>query len=67
MPLKKIGITGLGYAVGSGVRTNDDPVFGWLKRHRVENRDLFEGYKDRAILEDGETVDEVVKSIKGAS
>jgi len=55
-----IGITGLGYAVGSGVRKNDDPVFDWLKNHNVANKDLFTGYKDRAVLEDGETLESLM-------
>lgn len=55
-----IGITGLGYAVGSGVRTNDDPIFDWLNRHNVANKGLFTGYKDRAVLQDGESLESIM-------
>lgn len=67
MEVKKVRITGVGHAVGSGVRTNDDPVFDWLRRHNVENKGLFTGYKDRAVLLPDEDLDDImVKAAQNA-
>lgn len=62
MSSRSIGIVGLGYAVGSGIRTNNDPVFDWLRDHKnkIANKNLFTGYKDRAVLENGETLDGIM-------
>jgi 3-oxoacyl-[acyl-carrier-protein] synthase-3 len=46
----RIAITGAGQAVGANVRTNDDPVFDWLKKHPQPDQDLFAGYKFRRVL-----------------
>jgi 3-oxoacyl-[acyl-carrier-protein] synthase-3 len=43
-------LTGVGHAVGANVRTNDDPVFDWLKKHPQPDQDLFAGYKFRRVL-----------------
>jgi 3-oxoacyl-[acyl-carrier-protein] synthase-3 len=46
----RIALAGVGYAVGANVRTNDDPVFDWLKKHPQPDQDLFAGYKFRRVL-----------------
>jgi len=65
--INSIGITGLGYAVGSGVRGNKDPIFKWLDNHNVANKDLFAGYKDRAVLQDGESLESMMVSAATAA
>ncbi|MEG4516347.1 MULTISPECIES: 3-oxoacyl-[acyl-carrier-protein] synthase III C-terminal domain-containing protein [unclassified Microcoleus] len=55
-----IGIIGTGYAVPSQIRTNDDPIFDWLKQHPVPGQDLFKGYKERRVLSSGESVTELM-------
>lgn len=51
----RIGIVGRGYALGSDIRTNDDPVFAYVNAHPPANRDLFEGLTYRRALADGQT------------
>jgi 3-oxoacyl-[acyl-carrier-protein] synthase III len=46
-------ILGAGYAVPAAVRTNDDPVFDWLKHH-PPSQNPFQGYVDRRVLSEGE-------------
>jgi 3-oxoacyl-[acyl-carrier-protein] synthase III len=50
-------IVGTGWAVPANVRTNDDPIFDWLKKHHPHGQDLFKGYKDRRVLAEGEGLD----------
>lgn len=47
-------LIGLGYAVPPGRRTNDDPIFDWLKAHVPPASNPFQGYKTRAVLAPGE-------------
>jgi 3-oxoacyl-[acyl-carrier-protein] synthase III len=47
-------ITGLGYCVPPNRRTNDDPIFDWLKAHVPEASNPFQGYQTRAVLGPGE-------------
>src|SRR6266540_4575813 len=47
---ERIAITGVGYAAPAQIRTNDDPVFDWLKRHQPAGMDLFQGYNERRVL-----------------
>jgi len=54
---RRMRLTGLGFAVGGDVRTNEDPIFDWLRSHDVSNRDLFSGYVDRAVLKPDETIE----------
>jgi 3-oxoacyl-[acyl-carrier-protein] synthase III len=42
-------ITGLGYAVPAKIRTNDDPIFDWLKAHPTPGNP-FQGYNQRRVL-----------------
>lgn len=51
-----VGILGLGHRVPDQVRTNDDPIFSWLKEHVPDYGALFFGYAERRILAQGETV-----------
>jgi 3-oxoacyl-[acyl-carrier-protein] synthase-3 len=46
-------ILGVGYAVPQNVRTNDDPIFNWLKAHPVAGNP-FQGYVNRVVLGPGE-------------
>jgi len=43
-------ILGVGYDVPAKVRTNDDPIFDWLKQHSPPGTDLFQGYDQRRVL-----------------
>jgi 3-oxoacyl-[acyl-carrier-protein] synthase-3 len=46
-------LTGLGYSVPPNVRTNDDPIFDWIKAHGG-GQGLFDGYNQRRVLAPGE-------------
>lgn len=46
-------IIGTGWAVPKKIRYNNDPIFDWLKKN-YPNQDLFEGYEERHVLDDGE-------------
>ena len=45
----RVALTGVGYAVPPSIRTNDDPIFDWLKAHQTAGQDLFQGYKERRV------------------
>lgn len=47
-------LIGLGYSVPPTRRTNDDPIFDWLKAHVPPDKNPFQGYKTRAVLAPGE-------------
>lgn len=47
-------LVGLGYFVPPTRRTNDDPIFDWLKAHVPSESNPFQGYKTRAVLAPGE-------------
>lgn len=47
-------LIGLGYSVPPTRRTNDDPIFDWLKAHVPPESNPFQGYKTRAVLAPGE-------------
>lgn len=47
-------ILGLGYAVPPNLRTNDDPIFDWLKAHIPPESNPFQGYVTRVVLGPGE-------------
>ncbi|ULQ57686.1 hypothetical protein KJS94_05670 [Flavihumibacter rivuli] len=49
-------ITGLGYALPSGIRNNDDPIFDWLKKNNPAGESLFKGYATRHVLADDENL-----------
>src|SRR5262247_821042 len=46
-------LLGVGYAVPQNIRTNDDPIFHWLRDHPTKS-DPFEGYVTRVVLGPGE-------------
>ena len=43
-------ILGVGYAVPPDIRTNDDPIFDWIKQHQPPGTNLFQGYLQRRVL-----------------
>lgn len=47
-------IVGVGYAVPPNLRTNDDPIFDWLKAHIPLGSNPFQGYVTRVVLGPGE-------------
>jgi 3-oxoacyl-[acyl-carrier-protein] synthase III len=47
-------ILGLGYSVPPNLRTNDDPIFDWLKSHVPQGSNPFQGYVTRVVLGPGE-------------
>ncbi len=47
-------LLGTGFAVPTTVRTNDDPVFDWLKANNPAGMALFTGYDERRVLAPGE-------------
>jgi 3-oxoacyl-[acyl-carrier-protein] synthase-3 len=48
--LDRVAVVGVGYFVPPLVRTNDDPIFNWLKQRQPPGQNLFSGYKERRIL-----------------
>jgi 3-oxoacyl-[acyl-carrier-protein] synthase-3 len=61
----RIALLGVGHAVGAGVRTNDDPVFEWLKKHPQPDQDLFAGYKFRRVLPCEGTLTDLPTTVAG--
>jgi 3-oxoacyl-[acyl-carrier-protein] synthase-3 len=49
-PSERVAVVGVGYCVPPIIRTNDDPIFNWLKQHQPPGHDLFRGYRERRIL-----------------
>jgi 3-oxoacyl-[acyl-carrier-protein] synthase-3 len=47
-------IIGLGYFVPPNLRTNDDPIFDWIKVHVPAGSNPFQGYNTRVVLGPGE-------------
>lgn len=47
-------ILGTGFWVPSQVRTNDDPIFDWIKQNNPNGMALFTGYDQRRVLAPGE-------------
>lgn len=45
-----------GSALPEQIRTNDDPIFDWLRNNPQYGAELFTGYRDRRVLGPGETV-----------
>ena len=43
-------VLGVGYEVPAQIRTNDDPIFDWLKKNPPSGSNLFEGYDKRRVL-----------------
>ncbi|MEY3308244.1 MAG: hypothetical protein RLZZ413_2282 [Pseudomonadota bacterium] len=53
-------IIGTGYAVPPGIRTNDDPIFDWLKANDPNYGKYFNGYRDRHYLTPPDTVTDLM-------
>jgi 3-oxoacyl-[acyl-carrier-protein] synthase-3 len=47
---KRVAILGQGHALPDHIRTNDDPIFDWLKKHEPSGSDIFTGLKYRRVL-----------------
>lgn len=57
---KKIGIVGKGFGMPANIRTNDDPIYDWLKEHNPSGTDLFQGYKYRRVLAGDENIMDIL-------
>ena len=55
-PAQRVGIVGRGYALPPTIRTNDDPIFDWLKEKDPNYAQLFYGYGTRHVLKPGESI-----------
>jgi 3-oxoacyl-[acyl-carrier-protein] synthase III len=53
-------ILATGSAVPKTIRTNDDPIFDWLRAHPPPGQPLFEGYEERRILRPGERLTDLM-------
>jgi 3-oxoacyl-[acyl-carrier-protein] synthase-3 len=47
---QRVGIVGRGYSLPTTIRTNDDPIFDWLKKNDPGYQQLFYGYGTRHVL-----------------
>jgi len=56
MTESSIGIIGIASRLPDSIRTNDDPIFNWLREHHPEGSGLFTGYDRRHVLAEGQTV-----------
>lgn len=66
-PGRQAAITGLGYAVPAGIRTNDDPLFDWLRASPPAGADLFAGYRERRVLEADESLEDLMTAAARAA
>jgi 3-oxoacyl-[acyl-carrier-protein] synthase-3 len=53
---QRVGIVGRGYALPPTIRTNDDPIFDWLKKNDPGYEQLFYGYGTRHVLKPEESI-----------
>jgi len=53
-------IVGAGSALPAKVRGNDDPVFAWLHDHSPPGTDLFSGFCERRVLDDGQDLADIM-------
>lgn len=53
-------ILGMGYHLPEKIRTNDDPIFDWLKENNPNGMKLFFGYEDRHVLDDGQELIDIM-------
>lgn len=61
--VERIALVGVGYSVPPMIRTNDDPIFLWLKQHQAPGQDLFSGYKERRILACPDSLSDLPKTL----
>src|SRR5262249_50683606 len=47
----------------SNIRTNDDPIFSELKARLPAGQDLFQGYKERRVLDGGDSPSDVPATV----
>ncbi len=57
---ERTAITGAGYALPKDVRKNDDPIFDWIKENDPDYEKYFDGYEERRVLADGETIIDIM-------
>jgi 3-oxoacyl-[acyl-carrier-protein] synthase-3 len=58
---QRVAITGRGYALPATIRTNDDPVFDWLKKNNPDDwQHFFNGYDKRHVLAAGERLEDTM-------
>lgn len=60
-------ILATGSAVPPGIRTNDDPIFDWIKANPPPGPPLFTGYKERRVLAPGATLASLMAEAAGAA
>ncbi len=60
---ERIAVAGVGFFVPPLVRTNDDPIFAWLRQHQPAGQDLFQGYKERRVLACPDSLCDLPKSL----
>ena len=60
-------LIGTGSALPEQVRSNDDPIFDWLKQNVPDGSKLFTGYDQRRVLGPGETVTEFMVAAASAA
>ncbi|MEA2196040.1 MAG: 3-oxoacyl-[acyl-carrier-protein] synthase [Solirubrobacteraceae bacterium] len=53
-------IVATGSALPEQIRTNDDPIFDWLREHEPAGQNLFYGYSQRRVLGPGESVTSIM-------
>src|SRR5258706_16347609 len=51
-----VGIIGMATKLPDAIRTNDDPIFDWIRKNHPDGVGLFTGYDKRHVLAEGETV-----------
>jgi 3-oxoacyl-[acyl-carrier-protein] synthase-3 len=67
----RIALIGHAYSLPPHIRTNDDPMFDWLREHAPPMSDLFAGYQERRILGPKQCVEDLMadaarKAVKNA-
>jgi 3-oxoacyl-[acyl-carrier-protein] synthase-3 len=55
--LQRASILSSAYAVPPKIRTNDDPIFDYVKKNVPDHDKLFYGYKERRVLEPKEQIE----------
>jgi 3-oxoacyl-[acyl-carrier-protein] synthase III len=56
-----IGIIGMAMNLPAKIRTNDDPIFQWLRDHPQPGENPFTGYVERRVLADDQTVLDILE------
>lgn len=57
---ERIGIIGTGYCLPETIRTNDNPIFDWLKQNNPNGSALFTGYSQRRVLAPSEQLIDIM-------